>query len=212
LRKQYEGWASALRAEYGHEVVAFLEESSLLDEQVESAEEAIRLLSRNGDDGSTVTTQVLDQDESSLRVRGIERKTGLAQTHRIRRELFESPEYRNFLRVHAALVESAGVPPFTVTLADKHEEALSFEALRHAVLEVVRKQPGVGLNRFKGLGEMNAEQLRETTMDPETRTLQKVAIEDAAEAEMLFSKLMGEVVEYRRRFIEDNALAAQIDV
>jgi DNA gyrase subunit B len=212
LRKQYEGWASALRAEYGHEVIAFLEESSLLDEQVESADEALRLLGRPADDGAVFTTQVLDQDERSFRVRAVEGKTGLAQTHRIRRELFEAPEYRNFLRVHAALVESAGVPPFTVTLGDKTEEALSFEALRQAVLEVVRKQPGVGLNRFKGLGEMNAEQLRETTMDPETRTLQQVSIEDAAEAEMLFSKLMGEVVEYRRRFIEDNALAAQIDV
>src|SRR4051794_20431186 len=212
LRKQYEGWASALRADHGHDAVAFLEESSLLDEQVESAEEAIRLLSGDAENGSVVTTQVLDQDEHTLRVRGIERKTGLAQTHRIRRELFESPEYRNFLRVHAALVESAGVPPFAVTLADKHEEALSFEALRHAVLEVVRKQPGVGLNRFKGLGEMNAEQLRETTMDPETRTLQQVSIEDAIAAAELFSNLMGEVVEHRRRFIEDNALAAQIDV
>jgi DNA gyrase subunit B len=212
LRKQYEGWASALRAEYGHEVIAFLEESSLLDEQVESADEALRLLGQPADDGAVFTTQVLDQDERTFRVRAIEGKTGLAQTHRIRRELFESPEYRNFLRVHAALIESAGVPPFTVTLGDKSEEALSFEALRAAVLEVVRKQPGVGLNRFKGLGEMNANQLRETTMDPETRTLQQVSIEDAAEAEMLFSKLMGEVVEYRRRFIEDNALAAQIDV
>jgi DNA gyrase subunit B len=212
LRKQYEGWASALRAEYGHEVIAFLEESSLLDEQVESADEALRLLGQPADDGAVFTTQVLDQDERTFRVRAIEGKTGLAQTHRIRRELFEAPEYRNFLRVHAALVESAGVPPFTVTLGDKAEEALSFEALRAAVLEVVRKQPGVGLNRFKGLGEMNANQLRETTMDPETRTLQQVSIEDAAEAEMLFSKLMGEVVEYRRRFIEDNALAAQIDV
>jgi DNA gyrase subunit B len=212
LRKQYEGWASALRAEYGHEVIAFLEESSILDEQVETAEEAIRLLSGGAENGAIVTTQVLDQDDRSLRVRGVEKKTGLAQTHRIRRELFESPEYRNFLRVHAALIELAGVPSFTVVLGDKTEEANSFEALRQAVLEVVRKQPGVGLNRFKGLGEMNAEQLRETTMDPETRTLQQVSIEDAAEAEMLFSKLMGEVVEYRRRFIEDNALAAQIDV
>jgi DNA gyrase subunit B len=193
-------------------VIAFLEESSLLDEQVESADEALRLLGQPADDGAVFTTQVLDQDERTFRVRAIEGKTGLAQTHRIRRELFEAPEYRNFLRVHAALVESAGVPPFTVTLNDKAEEALSFEALRAAVLEVVRKQPGVGLNRFKGLGEMNANQLRETTMDPETRTLQQVSIEDAAEAEMLFSKLMGEVVEYRRRFIEDNALAAQIDV
>jgi DNA gyrase subunit B len=211
-RKQYEGWASALRAEYGHEVVTFLEESSLLDEQVESSEEAVRLMSRPIEDGAVFTTQVLDQDERSIRVRAVETKTGLARTHRIRREIFEATEYRNFLRVHAALVESAGVPPFRVTLGDKTEEALSFEALRNAVLDVVRKQPGVGLNRFKGLGEMNAEQLRETTMDPETRTLQQVSIEDAAEAEMLFSKLMGEVVEYRRQFIEDNALAAQIDV
>jgi DNA gyrase subunit B len=211
-RKQYEGWASALRAEYGHEVVSFLEESSLLDEGVESADEAVRLLSRESEDGAVFTTQIVDQDDTTFRVRAVETKTGLARTHRIRRELFEAPEYRSFLRVHAALVESAGVPPFTVTLADKTEEALSFEALRTAVLDAVRKQPGVGLNRFKGLGEMNAEQLRETTMDPESRTLQQVSIEDAAEAEMLFSKLMGEVVEYRRRFIEDNALAAQIDV
>jgi DNA gyrase subunit B len=147
-----------------------------------------------------------------LRIRAVEAKTGLAQTHRIRRELFGSPEYRSFLQVHAALVELAGTPPFTVKLGEKTEEALSFEALRDAVLDVVRKQPGVGLNRFKGLGEMNAEQLRETTMDPETRTLQQVTMEDAIAAAELFSMLMGEVVAYRRKFIEDNALAAQIDV
>jgi DNA gyrase subunit B len=212
LRKQYEGWASALRAEYGHEIVRFLEESALLDERVETAEEAIRVISAGTEDGAVFSTELLDQDDATLRVRAVETKTGLAATHRIPRELFEAPEYRSFLRVHGALVETAGVPSFTVTLGDKSEQAPSFEALRNTVLDVVRKQPGVGLNRFKGLGEMNAEQLRETTMDPETRTLQQVSIEDAAEAEMLFSKLMGEVVEYRRAFIEDNALAAQIDV
>ena len=80
------------------------------------------------------------------------------------------------------------------------------------MLDVVRRQPGVGLNRFKGLGEMNAEQLRETTMDPATRTLAQVTMEDAAAADRIFSMLMGDVVEFRRQFIEDNALAATVDV
>jgi DNA gyrase subunit B len=209
LKKQYEGWASALRADHGHEVVRFLEESSMLDEQVDTAEAAIALVSRsNGDE--VFTTELVDQDGAVLRVRAVETRTGLAQTHRVRRELFESPEYRTFLRVHSQLVELAGTPPFTVTFNDKTEEALSFEALREAVLEVSRK--GITVQRFKGLGEMNAEQLRETTMDPDTRTLQQVTMEDASAADRLFSMLMGEVVEYRRKFIEDNALAAQIDV
>jgi DNA gyrase subunit B len=210
LRKQYEGWASSLRAEYGHDVVRFLEESSLLDEQVESVDAAIELINRDGEEGAVFQTKLVDQDEQYLYVLAIEAKTGLAQTHRIRRELFEAPEYRSFLRVHAGLVEMAGVPPFTVTLGDKSEEALSFEALRDTVLEVARR--GISVQRFKGLGEMNAEQLRETTMDPESRTLQQVTMEDAAAADRLFSMLMGEVVEFRRKFIEDNALAAQVDV
>ena len=209
LRKQYEGWASALRGEHGHEMVRFLEESSILDEEIESAEAAIQLFERaNGD--AVYTTELLDQDPVELRVRAVETKTGLAQTHRVRRALFESPEYRNFMKVHRQLVELAGTPPFTVALDDKPEDALSFEALRGTVMRVAGK--GTNLNRFKGLGEMNAEQLRETTMDPESRTLAQVTMEDAAAADQIFSMLMGDVVEYRRKFIEDNALAATIDV
>jgi DNA gyrase subunit B len=209
LRKQYEGWASALRAEHGHDTVRFLEESSLLDEQAGNAEEALEIIRRATEDGAVHSTELVESSDDVLRIKAIEARTGLAQTHRIKRDLFESPEYKTFSKVHAALVELAGTPPFTVTLGDKTEQALSFEALRDTVLEVARR--GISVQRFKGLGEMNAEQLRETTMDPETRTLAQVTMEDAAAADRIFSMLMGEVVEFRRKFIEDNALAATVD-
>jgi DNA gyrase subunit B len=167
---------------------------------------------RASQDGAVHTTELVEEGPDEFRVKAIETRTGLAQTHRIRRALFDSPEYKTFIKVHSALVELAGTPPFTVKLGEKSDEALSFEALRETVLDVVRRQPGVALNRFKGLGEMDAEQLRETTMDPETRTLAQVTMEDAAAADRIFSMLMGDVVEFRRKFIEDNALAATVDV
>src|SRR5439155_1145525 len=111
LLKQYEGWASSLRASQGHDMVQFLEESSMLGEQVTSAEAAVELLG------------------------------------------------------------------------------------------------------LKGLGEMNADQLGDTTMAPATRTLAQVTVEDAAAADRIFSMLMGDQVEPRRAFIEDNARAvANLDV
>jgi DNA gyrase subunit B len=205
LLKQYEGWASSLRAAHGHDMVQFLEESSLLDEQAMSAERAIELLSREGVQGETHATELAEVDPLELRVRATEVATGFTRMHRIRRSLFDSQEYRQLAAVHKQLIELAGTPAFEVRLGDARESAASFEALREAVMTVVQK--GVKLQRFKGLGEMNAEQLGTTTMDPASRTLAQVTLEDAAAADRIFSMLMGDQVEPRRAFIEDNARA-----
>jgi DNA gyrase subunit B len=205
LLKQYEGWSSSLRAVHGHDMVQFLEESSLLDEQVMNADDAIELLSRKGLEGETHATELLEQDPIELRVKAVETRTGFARTHRIKRSLFDSQEYRQLAAVHKQLIELAGTPAFEVRLGEHRESAPSFEVLRTAVMTVAQK--GVKLQRFKGLGEMNAEQLGETTMAPESRTLAQVTLEDAAAADRTFSMLMGDQVEPRRAFIEDNARA-----
>jgi DNA gyrase subunit B len=211
LLKQYEGWSSSLRAVHGHDMVQFLEESSLLDEQVMSSGAAIEVLKRVGVEGEAHATELVEEDPLEIRVKAVEAATGFARTHRIKRALFDSQEYRQLARVHAQLVELAGTPSFDVRLGDARESALTFEALRAAVMTVAQK--GIKLQRFKGLGEMNADQLGETTMAPATRTLAQVTLEDAFAADRIFSMLMGDQVEPRRAFIEDNARAvANLDV
>jgi DNA gyrase subunit B len=81
-----------------------------------------------------------------------------------------------------------------------------FEALTNA------GRKGISLQRYKGLGEMNPEQLWETTLDADARSLLQVKVKEADEAEMLFAELMGDEVEPRRLFIQENALAASVDV
>jgi DNA gyrase subunit B len=210
LLKQYEGWASVLRAEYGHELVEFLESSQILDHQVASKEELLELLGRADPDANPFDTETVSSEDGLIRVRAVERTTNLARTHRLRRTMFEANEYRQLSRVHSDLIKLAGTPPFTVRLGDESDDAISFEELRRKVMSVAAK--GVKLQRFKGLGEMNADQLRETTMDPETRTLAQVTMDDAAAADRLFTMLMGDKVEPRREFIEENARVATLDV
>jgi DNA gyrase subunit B len=203
LLKQYEGWASTLRADWGHDTITFLEESSILDSGLTAAPDVVELVKSDDPDGEPYETELMLDDDIEMAVRVVERKTGSASTYRLRKAMFDTPEYKSFVRVHGELEALAGTPPFQVTLGKKEESALSFEDLRRKVLEVARD--GVPMQRFKGLGEMNADQLYETTMDPEQRTLQLVTVDDASAADQVFSMLMGDAVEPRRDFIEAHA-------
>jgi DNA gyrase subunit B len=201
--KEYEGWGSSLQADYGHEVVRFLEESNLLDEGVASLSAAKTLLELEAPEGEPFDTEVISATDDLVVVKAITRSSGLARTHRLPRELFEDNEYRKFAEVHAALLKQVGRPAFKVKRGEKETVALSFQTLRGAVLDLARA--GAHITRFKGLGEMNPKQLRETTMDPATRTLARVTLEDATAADRIFSMLMGDQVGPRRDFIETHA-------
>jgi DNA gyrase subunit B len=201
--KEYEGWGSSLQADYGHEVVRFLEESTLLDEGVTTLAAAKTQLEREAPEGEPFDTEVVSSTDDLVVVKAIARSSGLARTHRLPRELFEDNEYRKFAEVHAALLKQVGRPAFKVKRGDKEAVALSFQMLRGAVLDLARS--GAHITRFKGLGEMNPKQLRETTMDPATRTLARVTLEDATAADRIFSMLMGDQVAPRREFIETHA-------
>jgi DNA gyrase subunit B len=211
LLKQYEGWASALTAAHGHGVVTFMQQARMLEEQITDDTSLVRHLadSQGNGDGDSYQLQLVEERPTELVVRTIEAKTGLATTHHLRRAALDAHEYHRLSDVHRDLAELVGTPPFTVRLGESTRDADSFEELREEVLAVAQR--GIDYYRFKGLGEMDADELRETTMDPASRTLVQVTMEDAASADLVFSMLMGDQVEPRRAFIEENARLATLD-
>jgi len=117
--------------------------------------------------------------------------------------MLASPVYANLRKSYGRLAEIVGAPPFRLALGKKTASATTFEELRDRSLELAKD--GMQVSRFKGLGEMDAEELWETTMNPANRVLVRVEVEDAAAADRVFSMLMGDQVEPRRDFIEQNA-------
>jgi DNA gyrase subunit B len=211
LLKQYDGWASALRAAHGHGVINFLQEARLLEEQVTNVDALLRHIASDGQNGESYGAELLSEDDSEVVIRTVEAKTGHATTHHVPRATLEAEEYHALAEVHHELVGLVGTPPFHVRLGENNKDAPTFDELREAVLGVAQR--GIEYYRFKGLGEMDAHELRETTMDPASRTLVKVTMEDAASAADVFSMLMGDQVEPRRAFIEENArLVSNLDV
>jgi DNA gyrase subunit B len=211
LLKQHQGWSTVLRAEYGHEAIDFLERSSIVADGLTDPADVIKFAQNGKGDTASVVVEFVREDAIELTLKGIETETGHAQVHHLSRSLFEGREFREFVKVQTALTELIGVLPVEVELDGSFEKARSYEEIRQKVIKLVSK--GVQISRFKGLGEMNAEQLAETTMNRDTRTLAQVSIEDAAAAETMFSTLMGDKVEPRKAFIDEHAKeAVNIDV
>lgn len=132
------------------------------------------------------------------------------QPWRLEWELLSGSDFQTLVKWRQELAPLRR-PPYRLQEGDKSWEVATLEELLQLVLD--EGQKGLTIQRFKGLGEMNPEQLWETTMDPETRTLLQVKIEDAVAADEIFTILMGDKVEPRRDFIQNNALdLAQLDI
>ncbi len=135
---------------------------------------------------------------------------GVTEAHVLDRALLGSLDARRLNERHKHLAEIYGAP---AKLRRKSETipVCGPRTLLDAIYEAGRK--GISMQRYKGLGEMNPEQLWETTLDRDVRTLLQVKVGDLSEADEIFSKLMGDVVEPRREFIQENALiVANLDV
>jgi DNA gyrase subunit B len=124
----------------------------------------------------------------------------------VNNELLSQYEFRQMAKAYEQL-SSFGLPPYIVKHGDDSTGFARVDDLLEQIYKLAEK--GLTIQRYKGLGEMNPEQLWETTMNPETRRLLQVTIADAVEAEYLFTTLMGDQVEPRRVFIQDNALEAK---
>jgi DNA gyrase subunit B len=198
---QYEGYFARLRSDFGSPATELMVLHRLVEHAIESPGDVEQAITAIGENGYALS--LLEGGDDDFKIRVVETETSAARNITVPVELLGSPIYNGLRNAYGKLVDQIGLPPFRVKVGKEIETAETFDALRARVLDAAKQ--GIQVSRYKGLGEMNPEQLWETTMDPSKRLLIRVEVEDATAADTLFSKLMGDAVEPRRIFIEENA-------
>jgi DNA gyrase subunit B len=166
---------------------------------------------KNGNGSNYVATlERGDEDGEGVRIAITRIQHGVGSTRYLPREFFETNEYRHIMGLSAKLDDLLGEDAF-VRRGERQSAIAHFSEAVDWLMSEARR--GQSVQRYKGLGEMNPEQLWDTTVNPETRRLMQVKIEDAVKADEIFTTLMGDQVEPRREFIEKNALTvSNLDV
>ena len=176
------------------------------EKEVKRAIEAVKKVLKKGSKGKgEIEFQAeKDPEHGSINLSCFSNGNGSRQETRLDLELVSSAQFEELRKLTQQLA-ALGAPPFQLKAGEEAKEVGGYSQLVQEVLSVGKK--GVEIQRYKGLGEMNPEQLWETTMNPESRTLLQVRVEDAVKADEIFTVLMGDQVEPRREFIQKNALS-----
>ena len=192
--------------------VAAPQESDLADESLLREQVANTITQRLnqilGEEGNLSWSTAPDPEHAGFRLIGETRRAGVVYRTTLDTDFVRSPDYQRLVEL-AEQMAAIGSPPFSLRRGSDGE----VEELAGPVLLLERLlalgEKGLSIQRYKGLGEMNPDQLADTTMDATKRTLLQVRVEDAVEADEAFTTLMGDDVEPRRDFIEKNALEVQ---
>jgi DNA gyrase subunit B len=155
-----------------------------------------------GDDVIQAAQVERDEEHNCYRLVVVTRDNGTVLTTMIDHTLLVSQDFQD-LRALSRQLDTLGAPPYTLQNGEAEVVTGSFDELLQTVSTIGKKD--LNIQRYKGLGEMNPTQLWDTTMDPERRTLLQVTIEDAVEADYIFTTLMGDQVDPRKAFIEKHA-------
>jgi DNA gyrase subunit B len=199
---------NCLKHGYTDEILKILLDHNLLKKSAFSRRDSFKKLISDFTSNGYIVNELPKSEERGLYSAEVARgddKRSKEKKYLLAWSVFESPEFRTLVEKYD-IVKAFDNPPFVINTGRGEYEVPSREQLLVKFLALSKE--GVQIQRYKGLGEMNPEQLWETTMDPERRTLVQVQIEDEVKEDQIFTLLMGEEIKERRKFIIDNALAA----